>query len=151
MSFTVQQLPKIHALSRSATYYLRSMFMRTRLANATQHHAHLLPTYVCMCEAFLRIRNSSIILLSFICMAKNAWQKLTQKFTMHIQTDSGLLAFLFVVPLGGVRRATCLCLDCTKSMHTDWNIYVNVSLVIHVNLDHAWAEHYPVTLMLVHI
>ena len=29
-------------------------------------------------------------------------------------------------------------------MHTDWNI--NVSLVIHVNSDHARAEHHPVTL-----
>ena len=29
-------------------------------------------------------------------------------------------------------------------MHTNWNI--NVSFVIHVNFDHAWAEHYPVTL-----
>ena len=29
-------------------------------------------------------------------------------------------------------------------MHTNWNI--NVSFVIHVNFDHAWAEHYSVTL-----
>ena len=29
-------------------------------------------------------------------------------------------------------------------MHTNWNI--NVSFVIHVDFDHAWVEHYPVTL-----
>ena len=51
---------------------------------------------------------------------------------------------MFVVHWGDVGRATYLCLDCTKSMTTDWNI--NVSFVIHVNFDHAWAEHYPVTL-----
>ena len=31
-------------------------------------------------------------------------------------------------------------------MHTNWNI--NVSFVIHVNFDHAWTEHYPITVTL---
>ena len=31
-----------------------------------------------------------------------------------------------------------------KSKHTDWNI--NISFIIHEDFDHAWAEHYPVTL-----
>ena len=39
-----------------------------------------------------------------------------------VQTDSGQLAFRFCGPLGDVRRATYLCLDCRKSMYTSWNI-----------------------------
>ena len=35
-------------------------------------------------------------------------------------------------------------LDYTKNMHKNWNI--NVSFIIHVNFDCAWAEHYPITL-----
>ena len=31
-----------------------------------------------------------------------------------------------------------------KSKYTDWNI--NISFIIDVDFDHAWAEHYPVTL-----
>ena len=34
-----------------------------------------------------------------------------------------------------------------KSKHTDWNIHVNISFIIHVDFDHVWAEHYPVTLI----
>ena len=37
-----------------------------------------------------------------------------------------------------------LCLDCTKNVDKNWNI--NISFSIHVNFDHAWAGHYPVTL-----
>ena len=44
----------------------------------------------------------------------------------------------------GIRRATYLCLDCAKNVDKNWNI--TVSSIIHVNFDHAWAEHYPVTL-----
>ena len=31
-----------------------------------------------------------------------------------------------------------------KSKHTDWNI--NISFIIDVDFNHAWAEHYPITL-----
>ena len=51
------------------------------------------------------------------------------------------LLFVFVVHWGDGRGATYLCLDCMKIMHTDWNISY-----YHVDFDHAWAEHYPVTL-----
>ena len=37
------------------------------------------------------------------------------------------------------------CLDCAKSVDKNWNI--TISFIIHVNFDHAWAEHYPVTLI----
>ena len=39
---------------------------------------------------------------------------------------------------------TYLCLDCAKNVDKNWNI--TVSFIIHVNFDHAWAEHYPITL-----
>ena len=44
-----------------------------------------------------------------------------------------------------IRRATYLCLDYAKNVDKNWNI--TVSFIIHVNFDHAWAEHYPVTLI----
>ena len=87
-----------------------------------------------------------IILLLFT--ESITWQKLTQKFvilTHAYRLTAACYLFLFVVPWGDVRKATQLCLDCTKSMHTDWNI--EVLLFIHVNFDHAWTEHYPVTLI----
>ena len=59
------------------------------------------------------------------------------------QTVAGLL-FVFVDHGAGIRRATYLCLDCTKNV--DKNCDITVSFIIHVNFDHAWAEHYPVTL-----
>ena len=58
--------------------------------------------------------------------------------------DSGRFTFLLVVNGAGVRRDTYLCLDSTKNVDKNWDI--NVSFVIHMNFDHAWAEHYPVTL-----
>ena len=54
------------------------------------------------------------------------------------------LLFVFVVHGAGIWRATYLYLDCTKNVDKKWNI--NVLFIIHVNFDHAWAEHYPVTL-----
>ena len=61
------------------------------------------------------------------------------------QTVTGL--FLFFVDHGaGIRRATYLYLDCAKNVDKNWN--KTVSFIIHVNFDHVWAEHYPVTLML---
>ena len=54
------------------------------------------------------------------------------------------LLFVFVVHGAGVRRATYLCLDCTKNMDKNWNL--SISFIIHVSFDHAWAEHYPKTL-----
>ena len=45
-----------------------------------------------------------------------------------------------MVHWGDVGRATYLCLDCAEHAHK-----LNVSFVIHVNFDHAWAEHSPVT------
>ena len=57
------------------------------------------------------------------------------------------LAFVFVVHWGNIRRATYLCLDCTKSMHTNWIINVLLNFVVHVNFDNAWAENYPVALI----
>ena len=35
-------------------------------------------------------------------------------------------------------------LTCAKNVDKNWNI--TVSFIIHVNFDHAWAEHYPVIL-----
>ena len=55
------------------------------------------------------------------------------------------LLFVFVDHGAGVRKATYLCLDCAKNVDKNWNI--TVSFIIHVNFDHAWVEHYPVTLM----
>jgi hypothetical protein len=57
---------------------------------------------------------------------------------------AGLL-FVFVVHGAGVRRATYLCLDCTKNVDKNWNI--KVSFIIYANFDLAWVEHYPVTLI----
>ena len=71
------------------------------------------------------------------------WQKLTQKIAILIHacrlTVVGLL-FVFVLHGAGIRRATYLCLDCAKNVDKNWNI--TVSFIIHVNFDHAWAEHY---------
>ena len=66
---------------------------------------------------------------------------------LRLQTDSGKVAglfFVFVDHGAGIRRATYLCLDCAKNMDKNWNIAV--SFIIHVNFDHAWAEHCPLTL-----
>ena len=75
------------------------------------------------------------------------WQKLTQKIAILTRacrlTVAGLL-FVFVINGAGIRRATYLCLDYTKNVDKNWNL--NVSFSVHVNFDHAWAEHYPVTL-----
>ena len=56
---------------------------------------------------------------------------------------AGLL-FVFVDHGAGIRRATYLCHDCAKNVDKNWNI--TVSFIIHMNFDHAWAEHYPVSL-----
>ena len=34
-------------------------------------------------------------------------------------------------------------------MNIDKNWDISVLFIIHVNFDHVWAEHYPVTLMLI--
>ena len=70
-------------------------------------------------------------------------QKIAKLTHVCRQTVAGLL-FVFVVHGPGIRRATYLCLDCAKNVDKNWN--VAVSLIIHVNFDHAWVEHYPVTL-----
>ena len=76
-------------------------------------------------------------------------QKLMQKIEILTRawrrTVAGLL-IVFVVNGAGVRRATYLCLDSTMNVNKNWDI--NVSFIIHVNFDHVWAEHYPVTLIL---
>ena len=78
------------------------------------------------------------------------WQKLTQEIVKLTracrETVAGLL-FVFVDHGAGIRSATYLCLDCAKNVDKNWNI--TASFIIHVNFDHAWAEHYPVTLMFV--
>ena len=70
-----------------------------------------------------------------------------QKIAIHThacgQTVAGLL-FVFVVDGAGIRRATYLCLDCTKNVDKNWSM--TISFIIYVNFDHVWAEHYPVTL-----
>ena len=75
------------------------------------------------------------------------WQNLTQKIAKLTracrQTVVGLL-FVSVDHGAAIRRATYLCLYCAKNVDKNWNI--TVSFIIHVNFDHAWAEHYPVTL-----
>ena len=76
------------------------------------------------------------------------WQKLTQKIvklTRACRLTVAGLRFVFVNHGAGIRRATYLCLDCAKNVYKNWNI--TVAFIIHVNLDHAWAEHYPVTLI----
>ena len=60
----------------------------------------------------------------------------------RVQIDSGKFALVFVLHGADIRRATCLCLDCTKNMDKNWNI--NISLIIHVNFDQAREEHYAV-------
>ena len=79
------------------------------------------------------------------------WQKLTQKIAKLTracrQTVAGLL-FVFVDHGASIRRATYLCLDCAKNVDKNWNI--TVLFIIHVNIDRAWAEHYPVTLSGLH-
>ena len=60
---------------------------------------------------------------------------------------AGLL-FVFMDHGTGIRRATYLYLDCAKNVNKNWNM--TVSFIIDVNFDHAWAEHYPVTLMAIH-
>ena len=52
--------------------------------------------------------------------------------------------FVFMAYWGNSRRATYLYLNCVKSKHIDWNI--NISFITHIDFDHAWTEHYPVTL-----
>ena len=59
------------------------------------------------------------------------------------------LLFVFVVHRAGIWRATYLCLDCIKNVDKNWNI--NVLSIIHVNFDHAWAGHYPATLIILAI
>ena len=74
-------------------------------------------------------------------------QKLTQKIEILTRVCRWTVADLlivFVVNGAGVRRATYLCLDSTMNVNKNWDI--NVSFIFHVNFDHAWAEHYPVTL-----
>ena len=68
------------------------------------------------------------------------------KTYLRLQIDSGRFAFRFCGPChgAGIRRATYLCLDCAKNVDKNWNI--TVSFIIHMNFDHAWVEHYPVTL-----
>ena len=69
----------------------------------------------------------------------------------RLQTDSGRtvagLLFIFVDHGAGIRRATYLYLDCAKNVDKNWNI--TVAFIIHVNFVHAWAKHYPVTLILI--
>ena len=80
------------------------------------------------------------------------WQKLTQKIAIltracRLTVTVASLLFVLVVHRAGVRRATYtyLCLDCTKNVDKNWSI--NILFIIHVNFDHAWAEHYPITLI----
>ena len=72
------------------------------------------------------------------------WQKLMQKIAMLADGQWQIFLFVFVVHGADSRRATYLCLDCAMNM--DKNRNITVSFIIHVNFDHAWAEHYPVTL-----
>ena len=53
-----------------------------------------------------------------------------------------ILLSVFVVHGAGVRRATYLCLDCTKDVDKNWNINL---IYYQCNFGHAWTEHYPVT------
>ena len=79
------------------------------------------------------------------------WQKLAQKFPILIyiypcvQTYSGKFAFHFCSPRSR-RQESYLPVPrlYTKNVDKNWNI--NISFIIHVNFDHAWAEHSPVTL-----
>ena len=71
-------------------------------------------------------------------------QKIAKLTRACRQTVAGLLS-VFVDHGAAIRRATYLCLDCAKNMDKNWNI--TVLFIIHVNFDHAWAEHYPVTLI----
>ena len=66
-------------------------------------------------------------------------QKFALLKNLHVQADSGKFAFLFCGPLGRHQGRTYLFLDCTQKVE-----YMRL-IAIHVNLDHAWVEHYPVT------
>ena len=101
----------------------------------------------------LHLALQRLISYRFVCISLHTsclpLQKLTQEIVILIRvcrpTVVGLL-FVFVVKGAGVRRATYLFLDSTRNVDKNWDI--NVSFIIHVNVDHAWAEHYPVTLNL---
>jgi hypothetical protein len=74
----------------------------------------------------------------YTCTGCLPWQNLTQKIAIlhpRVQTDSGRVFFVLVVHGAGVRRATYLCLDSTKKVDN-----INVSFIIYVTFDHAWAE-----------
>ena len=60
-------------------------------------------------------------------------------------TVAGLLFVLWSMG----KAATYLCLDSTRKVDKNWNI--NVSFIIHVNFDHARAEHYPIALNVCYI
>ena len=77
-------------------------------------------------ESFLPRKFAAIYCIILLVVNFFNWQKLIQKFAMltHMyRLTAG--ASLFAAHWEDVRRrATCLCLDCMKSMHTDWNIKV---------------------------
>ena len=62
-----------------------------------------------------------------------------------MQTDSSQFAFRFCSPQGRHQESYLPGPRLYKNVDKNWNI--NVSFIIHVNFDHAWVEHYPVTLM----
>ena len=59
---------------------------------------------------------------------------------------AGLL-FIFVDHGAGIRRAILACALTVQRMWTKTGIELH-HFIIHVNFDHAWAEHYPVTLII---
>ena len=73
-------------------------------------------------------------------MAKTDTENCNAMLTHVCRLRVAGLLFVFVAHGLGVRRVTYLCLDSTKNMEKNWNI--NVTFIIHVNFDHAWAEHY---------
>ena len=87
----------------------------------------------------LSFRSYNVIITYRLFTSMQKFAILTRAYRLIVASQ----LFGFVVHWGDVGKATYLCLDCTKSMHINWNI--SVSFVIHVNFDHAWMEHYPVT------
>ena len=75
-----------------------------------------------------------------VCLGKTDAAIPTRAYRLTV----GSLLFIFVVHWTGVKRATYLCLDCTKNVQKNWN--VNGSFIIYVNFDYTWNKLYPVSL-----
>ena len=98
--------------------------------------------------ALQRLISYHFVLYHYIqafCLCKN-WHRKLQYSYLHVQTDSGMFAFHFC-DQRGMRQESYLPVPRLYKEHGQTLGYkFNVSFIIHVNFDHAWAEHYSITL-----